>query len=63
MYNPSSDKKPGDLGYYLGYKIVKTYYNNSKDKKRAIYDILNITDFDLFLKQSQYIMGLNANSL
>jgi len=46
--------KPADLGYYIGYKIVESYYNKAKDKKQAVKDILEIKDFDAFLKASGY---------
>jgi hypothetical protein len=46
--------KPADLGYYIGYKIVESYYNKAKDKKQAIKDILEIKDFNAFLKVSGY---------
>jgi uncharacterized protein YjaZ len=46
--------KPADLGYYVGYKIVESYYNKAKDKKQAIKDILDIKDFNGFLKASGY---------
>ncbi len=47
-------EKPADLGYYVGYKIVESYYNKAKDKKQAIKDILDIKDFNAFLKASGY---------
>jgi hypothetical protein len=46
--------KPADLGYYVGYKIAESYYNKTKDKKQAIKDILEIKDFNAFLKASGY---------
>jgi hypothetical protein len=46
--------KPADLGYYIGYKITESYYNRAKDKKQAIKDILDIKDFNQFLKASGY---------
>ena len=46
--------KPADLGYYVGYKIAESYYNKAKDKKQAIKDILEIKDFNDFLKASGY---------
>ena len=45
---------PVDVGYWIGYQIAKAYYDQQTDKKQAIKDILNITDFDLFLEQSGY---------
>ena len=46
--------RPADLGYYIGYKIVESYYNKSTDKKQAIKDILEIKDFNAFLLASGY---------
>lgn len=46
--------RPADLGYYMGYKIAEAYYKNAADKKQAVRDILEIKDFDAFLKASKY---------
>jgi hypothetical protein len=55
FYNLMSAKdKPSDLGYYMGYKISQAYYQNAKNKKEAIKDILEISDFDAFLAKSRY---------
>ena len=50
----SSEDRPNDLGYWMGYKITKAYYDNMEDKKKAIFDILNISNFNAFLEQSKY---------
>jgi hypothetical protein len=34
--------KPGDLGYWVGYRIAKAYYANAKDKRQALSDLLLI---------------------
>lgn len=47
-------ENPADLGYYVGYKITESYYNRAQDKKQAIRDILDIKDFNAFLKASGY---------
>jgi hypothetical protein len=55
LYNGSAIKdRPADLGYYMGYKICEAYYKEAKNKKQAIKDLLNIKDFEAFLKDSQY---------
>lgn len=56
LYNGinAKDKRPGDLGYYMGYKICEAYYNKAADKKQAVKDILTIQDFKKFLEQSAY---------
>jgi hypothetical protein len=55
VYNGSkSTDRPGDLGYYIGYKIAESYYRHTRDKRQAVRDILNIGDFEAFLKASGY---------
>jgi len=55
MYNSFKIKdRPGDLAYYMGYKISKEYYRNARDKKLAIREILNIKDFAAFFEKSGY---------
>lgn len=47
-----------DLGYFIGYEICKSYYNNSKNKKEAIHEMLqleyNSKSVIAFLKKSKY---------
>lgn len=47
--------KPADLGYYVGFKICESYYNKQTDKKKAIRDILTITDWNEFYLKSGYM--------
>ncbi|MEM9663418.1 MAG: DUF2268 domain-containing putative Zn-dependent protease [Bacteroidota bacterium] len=46
--------RPADLGYWMGYKIVRAYYDQAEDKRAAIREILTIEDFGAFLAQSGY---------
>ncbi|MFD1468370.1 TPR end-of-group domain-containing protein [Hymenobacter caeli] len=46
--------KPADLGYFVGYKICQSYYQEASDKKQAVHDILNISDYPAFLAKSRY---------
>ena len=46
--------RPNDLGYWMGYKIVKAYYDNAADKLKAIDDFMNIKNFEKFFEQSGY---------
>ena len=48
---PGSDR-PADLGYWMGYRIAKAYYDRAPDKVQAIQDMLTIRDFDGFLAKS-----------
>lgn len=52
-------ERPADLGYYIGYKIVESYYNNAADKRRAVQDVLEIKDFNAFLSGSRYSLKFN----
>ena len=53
IYNATSAKdRPADLGYYVGYLITHAYYKNAKNKKQAVYDILNIQDARAFYEAS-----------
>lgn len=55
LYNYSTVKnKPADLGYYMGYEIAKSYYENAADKKQAIIDIIEMDDPMKFLVLSKY---------
>lgn len=47
-------ERPADLGYFVGYKICQAYYGKAADRKKAVKDMLNIQDFEQFLKESEY---------
>lgn len=51
---------PSDLGYYMGYEICKSYYEEMPDKKQAITDIFNISDYNSFLAKSKYAEKMDA---
>jgi hypothetical protein len=44
----------------MGYKICEAYYRNASDKKRAVRDIVRISDFKAFLAQSRYAEKFGA---
>ncbi|HUR11398.1 MAG TPA: hypothetical protein VM012_08515, partial [Flavitalea sp.] len=48
-----------DLGYFLGYRICKSYYNNASDKRQALKEIIelkynNKRQVKRFLTKSNY---------
>lgn len=47
--------RPNDLGYWMGFKITEAFYRNSADKNQAIHEILNIKDFEAFMKKSGFL--------
>jgi hypothetical protein len=57
LYNGTREK-PGDLGYWVGYRIVKSYYQHAADKRQAFREILEMTDPKAFLAQSGWYPGI-----
>ena len=56
LYNQSTatGERPGDLGYFVGYRIAKAYYDKSTDKVVAVRDIIEMTSGAAFLTASGY---------
>ncbi len=56
LYNQGSATadRPGDLGYFIGYRIAESFYNRTTDKRAAVRAIIEVGDSDLFLSQSGY---------
>lgn len=53
-FSPATGDRPGSIGYYLGYQIVKSYYDRQTAPQAAVDSILNIEDFERFLQDSGY---------
>ena len=54
MYGGEPEGRPADLGYFFGYRIAQAYYQSAKDKRKAVSDIINVTDYMGFLRVSGY---------
>jgi uncharacterized protein YjaZ len=53
LYNgPGDAAHPSDLGYWVGYLIVKAYYDRAADKHQALRDIFQMHDAKAFLAKS-----------
>lgn len=46
LYNGDQKGDSADLGYYMGYKICESYYNNAKNKQQAIKEIIEVNYSD-----------------
>jgi hypothetical protein len=57
-FNNSTLEKQGDIGYWVGYRIVKSYYEHTADKRTALRDILRVTDPKAFLAKSGWYPGI-----
>ena len=55
--NTTPDKL-GDLGYWVGYRIVKSYYQHADDKHLALREIIEMTDPKMFLAKSGWYPGI-----
>ena len=60
LYN-STPEKPADLGYWVGYRIVKSYYQRADDKREALRDIFEMTDPATFLAESGWRPGMQLD--
>ncbi|WP_420136243.1 DUF2268 domain-containing putative Zn-dependent protease [Sphingomonas sp.] len=62
LYNgPGSPEHPGDLGYWVGYRIAKAYYGKAKDKRAALRDLLEMKDPKAILAQSGWTAHLRRS--
>jgi hypothetical protein len=57
LYNGTMDK-PGDLGYWIGYRIVKSYYQRAVDKREAFLEVLQMSDPKAFVAKSGWYPGV-----
>jgi len=56
LYNQGSATadRPGDLGYFIGYRIAEAFYARTVNKREALRAIIDVSNSDLFLSQSGY---------
>ena len=59
MYNGPGDREhPSDLGYWVGYRIIKAYYARARDKHAALKTIFAMKDPKAFLAESGWKPGM-----
>jgi hypothetical protein len=51
-------ERHGDLGYWVGYRIVKAYYEHAADKRAAIREIIQMKNAKTFLATSGWHPGV-----
>jgi hypothetical protein len=56
--NNGTNERPGDLGYWVGYRIAKSYYERQRDKRLAIREMFQMTDPEAFLAKSGWRPGI-----
>lgn len=58
LYNgQGTPEKPGDLGYWVGYRIAKAYYDKAHDKRAALKVLLDLKDPKAILTASGWKPG------
>jgi hypothetical protein len=50
----SSTGRPGDLGYFIGYRIAQAYYERAADKRAAVREIIEVGNAVALLQASGY---------
>lgn len=59
LYNQlGSEDWPGDLGYWVGYRVAKAHYKGASDKAKAIREIIEMDDPAAFLAKSGWTPGM-----
>jgi len=51
---------PIDMGYWLGYRIAQAFYDRSANKREALHELLQVTDFSRLLDASHYLQARPA---
>jgi hypothetical protein len=51
----------GDIGYWIGYRIVKAYYQRATDKQQALREILQLSQPQAFLQKSGWQPGVRLD--
>lgn len=46
---------PGNMGYFIGFRICESFYNRATDKVAAVRQMLQVQDFKRFLEESGYM--------
>lgn len=59
LYNyPGTADHPADLGYWIGYRIVKAYYRKATDKRAALREIIQLRNAEELLANSGWEPGI-----
>lgn len=53
--------EPGNLGYWVGYRIVKSYYQRAANKREALRRIIQMNDARAFLRNSGWYPGVQLD--
>lgn len=57
-FDNTTNEDVGQLGYWVGYRIARAYYQNAPDQRAAIREMMRITDAHAFLERSGWRPGI-----
>jgi hypothetical protein len=63
LYNGvGTPERPGDIGYWVGYRIAKQYYARAADKTRAVQELVRLDDAKAILAASGWGVPENGRA-
>ncbi len=51
---PATSDRPADIGYWIGYEIIRDFYSRARDKRTALRDIIDLHDPRSLVRRSGY---------
>lgn len=60
-FDNTTPEEVGQLGYWAGYRIARSFYQQAPDKRAAIREMIELTDAHAFLKKSGWRPGIVLN--
>jgi len=60
-FDNTTAENVGQLGYWVGYRIAKSYYQHAPNKRAAIREMIQMTDAKAFLAASGWRPGIKLN--
>jgi hypothetical protein len=59
---PGTAQRPGDVGYWVGYRIAKAYYAHAKNKRTAFKELLQLNDSKAILAGSGWPQSMRRTT-
>jgi hypothetical protein len=59
---PGTAQRPGDVGYWVGYRIAKAYYTRARNKRKAFEELIRLSDTKAILAASGWPKSMPATS-
>ena len=60
-FDNTTPEDVGQLGYWVGYRIAKAYFQNTPDRERAIREMIRMANANDFLADTGWHPGIELN--